>query len=100
MTPHDMIVIIAALTFSSAWFFALLVFIDRRDGRNREERSAMRMHEQMLLQRIQAPAAAVDQHVIQTAEAQERMTPRWDDDDNFSKLMQGDTIGFDPLGDQ
>jgi hypothetical protein len=100
MTSQTMLVIIAALSFSSAWFLGLLVFIDRRDHRNREERSAMRMHEQMLLQRIQAPATAVDQHVIQTAEAQERMTPRWDEDDDFSKLMQGDTIGFDPLGDQ
>jgi hypothetical protein len=100
MTSQTMIVVIASLSFSTAWFFAILVFADRRQRRVLEERSALRMHEQMLLQRIQAPATAVDQHVIQTAEAQERMTPRWDEDDDFSKLKQGDTIGFDPLGDQ
>lgn len=97
MSSQTMIIIIASLSFSSAWFFAILIFTDRWHQRVRLEREAARKHEQMLLQRIQAPVAAVDQHVIETAQAQPQMTPRYDNDEDLDRLLNGDTIGFDPL---
>lgn len=98
MTSQTMIIIVASLSFSSLWFFAILIFTDRWHHRVRLEREAVRKHEQMLLQRIQAPVAAVDQHVIETAQQQPQMTPRFDSDEDLHRLLGGDTIGFDPLG--
>lgn len=86
MTSQTMIIVIASLSFSSLWFFALLAFTDRWHSRVVEDR-------QMLLQRIQAPQAAADQHVIQTAQPQAPMTPRFDHDEDLHDLM----IGIDPL---
>jgi hypothetical protein len=84
------IVIIAALTTLSGWFFLFLYYGDRWAARRSRER-------EMLLQRIQAPQIAVDQHVIQQAEEQKRMTPHFDNDEEFQRLDEM-MIGIDPLG--
>jgi len=79
-------------------FFTTLYYADRMSGRRHQEKAARMAHEQMLLQRIQAPTMAVDQHVIQQATQQPRMTPHFDDDEEFHSLMNGDGIGLDPMG--
>jgi len=79
-------------------FFTTLFYADRMSNRRQHERDQRREHEQMLLQRIQAPTMAVDQHVIQQATQQPRMTPHFDDDEEFHSLMNGDGIGLDPMG--
>ena len=76
-------------------FFTTLFYADRMSNRRQHERDQRREHEQMLLQRIQAPQIAVDQHVIKQHVDQERMTPRYDDDESLADLMQ---IGIDPMG--
>lgn len=54
--------LIAALILAITGF---LVLLDRKDARAKLERDADRQERQVLLQRIQAPEAAVYEHAIQ-----------------------------------
>ena len=85
--------IISALTVFGFWSLGVLYFLDKILTRRGKER-------EMLLQRIQAPDLATNQHAVQTVAEQPRMTPRYDDDEELGRLLAGDAIGFDPMGDQ
>lgn len=89
--------IISGLSIFSLVFFIALFYADRFSNRRALERAAERGHQEMLLQRIQAPQTAVDQNVIKQAQATQRMAPHFEDDDEFNQAMTGDFIGFDPL---
>jgi hypothetical protein len=84
------IVLIMGLSVSPLLLFIACFYGDRRAVRNAKT-------QEMLLQRIQAPQVAVDQHVIQQAEEQKRMTPHFDSDEEFQRLDEM-MIGIDPLG--
>jgi hypothetical protein len=86
------IVLIVGLSVSPLLLFIACYYGDRRAVRNAKT-------QEMLLQRIQAPQIAVDQHVIQQAEEQKRMTPHFDSDEEFQRLDEM-MIGIDPMGAQ
>jgi len=86
-------VFIWGLSMISLIFFVVLYYANEFSARRAKQ-------QEMLLQRIQAPQVAVDQHVIQQAQEQERKAARWDDDDDFHSLMGADAIGFNPMSDE
>lgn len=98
MSTHTMIVLIFALSVASLWLGLGLLWSDRRHARRMLDREAIRLErdrvrkdQQILLNRIQAPEAAVSQSLAQDPPA-EVPTIHYDDDDSF-----WDTVGINPL---
>lgn len=84
-------VLIAALSLFSVWFFFALYFGDKWSSRRLEEKRMDLEHQQMLLQRIQAPTQAVAQHVALSA-PEEVPRVEFNNDDSFF-----DALGINPI---
>jgi len=82
------IVIIFSLSLFAAMSLALLYYADKFSARRAAQ-------QEMLLQRIQAPQIAVDQHVIREAHATPTRAVRFDDDEDFYRLKDDDMLGVD-----
>jgi hypothetical protein len=100
MTAIEGGVLIAALSLFSVCFFIVLYFGDRWSSRRLEEKRMDLEHQQMLLQRIQAPEQAVAQHVMQVAPIEEPPRVEFDNDTSFFDALGinplEDTLGVDP----